>query len=156
MSNIVKNYFRVLEVISSLNIALNTKIRAGRKLKMFDLEVVALSLTSEFMSIDSENSFFNQLQNGQISNLIERSQYNKRRKKLFHFAEEIRQHLYLKFIEFENYFIVDSMPLEICKLVRHSRIKYVKMNFALRLTKFFVHHKTLIFMVINFKEFFNQ
>ena len=54
-----------------MNIALNTEIRAGRKLKMSDLEVVALSLTSEFMSIDSENSFFNQLQNGQITNLIE-------------------------------------------------------------------------------------
>ena len=87
MSNIVKNYFKILEVISSLNIILNTEIRAGRKLKMSDLEVIALSLTSEFMSIDSENSFFNPLQNGQISNLIERSQYNKRRKKLFPFAE---------------------------------------------------------------------
>lgn len=29
---------------------------------MTDLEFVALSLTSEYMSIDSENSFFNQLQ----------------------------------------------------------------------------------------------
>ena len=45
---------------------------------MSDLEIVALSLTSEYMSIDSENSLFNQLQNGQITNLIERSQYNKR------------------------------------------------------------------------------
>jgi hypothetical protein len=35
------------------------------------------------MSIDSENLFFNQLLNGQISNLIDRSQYNKRREKLF-------------------------------------------------------------------------
>ncbi len=61
MSNIVKNYFKILEVISSLNIVLNTENRAGRRLKMSDLEVVALSLTSEYMSIDSENSLFNQL-----------------------------------------------------------------------------------------------
>ena len=81
------------------------------------------------MSIDSENSFFNQLQKGEIPNLIERSQYNKRRKKLFHFTEEIRQHLYSKFIEFENYFIVDSMPLEICKMARHNRIKICKDDF---------------------------
>ena len=73
-----------------MNIVLNTENRAGRRLKMSDLEIVALSLTSEYMSIDSENSLFNQLQNGQITNLIERSQYNKRRKKLFYFAEEIR------------------------------------------------------------------
>jgi hypothetical protein len=115
MSNIINNYFKILEVISSLDIALNTEIRAGIKFKMSDLEVAALSLTSDFMSIDSENSFFNQLQNGQISNLIKRSQYNMRRKKLFHFAEEIRQHLYSKFTEFENYFIVDDMPLRFVK-----------------------------------------
>jgi len=40
-----------------LNIALNTEIRAGRKLKMSDLEVIALSLTSELMSIDSDFIF---------------------------------------------------------------------------------------------------
>ncbi|MHB1108459.1 MAG: IS982 family transposase [Lutibacter sp.] len=129
MSNIVKNYFKILEVISSLNIVLNTENRVGRRLKMSDLEVVALSLTSEYMSIDSENSLFNQLQNGQITNLIERSQYNKRRKKLFCFAEEIRQQLYSKFTEFENYFVVDSMPLEICKMARHTRIKICKDDF---------------------------
>ncbi len=66
MTNIVKNYFKILEVVSSLNIALNTEIRAGRRLKMSDLEVIALSLTSKYMSIDNENSFFNQLQNGEF------------------------------------------------------------------------------------------
>ena len=58
MSNIVKNYFRVLEVISSLNCESEFKLGAGRKRKMSDLEVVALSLTSGFMSIDSENCLF--------------------------------------------------------------------------------------------------
>lgn len=58
MSNIVKNYFRVLEVISSLNCKSENKTDVGRKQKMSDLEVVALNLTAEFMSIDSENSLF--------------------------------------------------------------------------------------------------
>ena len=44
MSNIVKNYLKILEVISSLNIVLNTENRAGRRFKMSDLEVVSLSL----------------------------------------------------------------------------------------------------------------
>ena len=79
MSNIVKNYFRVLEVISSLNCELEYKSDVGRKQKMSDLEVVALSLTAEFMSIDSENSLFKEINREQISNLIERSQFNKRR-----------------------------------------------------------------------------
>ena len=33
------------------------------------------------------------------------------------------------FLEFEDYFIVDSMPLEICKFARHKRIKICKNEF---------------------------
>ena len=66
MSNIVKKYLRVLEVISSLNCELEFKSGIGRKQKMSDLEVVALSLTAEFMSIDSENSLFKEISTEQI------------------------------------------------------------------------------------------
>src|SRR5690554_4578636 len=90
MSKIVKNYFRVLEVVSSLGCELKYKSGVGRKNKMTDLEVVALSLTAEFMSIDSENSLFKEINEQQIPNLIERSQFNKRRRKLFFFLEEVR------------------------------------------------------------------
>ena len=129
MTNIVKNYFRVLEVISSLNFELDFKSGIGRKQKMSDIEVVALILTAKFMSIDSENSLFKQLLPGEISNLIERSQFNKRRKRLFLFSEQIRTELAAKFMYFEDYFIVDSMPLEICKFSRHNRIKICKNDF---------------------------
>ncbi len=63
MSNITKNYFRVLEVLSSLKVDFNDTFRVGRKAKMTDIEVVALSLTAEYMSIDSENDLFKQLVN---------------------------------------------------------------------------------------------
>jgi len=129
VSNIVKNYFRVLEIISSLNYELDYKSTVGRKSKMSDLEVVALSLTAEFMSIDSENALFKQISSVEIPNLIERSQFNKRRRKLFYFSENIRKHLASYFLEFEDYFIVDSMPLEICKFTRHNRIKICKADF---------------------------
>ena len=129
MTNIVKNYFRVLEVLSSLNIEFEFKSVIGRKPKMTDLEVVALSLTAEFMLIDSENSLFKQLSPCEIPNLIERSQFNKRRKKLFLFSEQIRTKLAAQFLCFEDYFIVDSMPLEICKFSRHNRIKICKDDF---------------------------
>lgn len=129
MSNIIKNYFRVLEVLSSLNCDSEFKTGVGRKEKMSDLEVVALSLTAEFMSIDSENSLFKQVSQEEIPNLIERSQFNKRRRKLFLFSEEIRTKLASHFLEFEDYFIVDSMPLEICKFSRHNRIKICKNEF---------------------------
>lgn len=129
MTNIVKNYFRVLEVISSLNCETNYKSSVGRKGKMSDKEVVALSLTAEFMSIDSENALFKQISSNEIYNLIDRSQFNKRRRKLFLFSEQIRTKLASFFLDFEDYFIVDSMPLEICKFSRHNRVKICKHEF---------------------------
>ncbi len=129
MTNIVKNYLSVLEVISSLNIESKLTVSAGRKPKMTDIEVVALSLTAEFLSIDSENTLFKKINQVVIPNLIERSQFNKRRRKLFYLTEEVRKKLSEKFIEFEDCFIVDSMPLEICKFSRHKRIRICKDDF---------------------------
>lgn len=54
--NLVENYLRVLEIISSLNCELECKFRVGRKKKMSNLYIFTLSLTAEFMFIDSENS----------------------------------------------------------------------------------------------------
>ncbi|OGS69150.1 MAG: hypothetical protein A3F91_05300 [Flavobacteria bacterium RIFCSPLOWO2_12_FULL_35_11] len=71
------------------------------------------------MSIDSENSLFRQFNNNQIPNLIERNQFNKRRRKLFLFSEKVRTKLASYFLEFEDYFIVDSMPIEI---TNHNRM----------------------------------
>jgi len=145
MSNIVKNYLRVLEVISSFDFDLDSKSSVGRKSKMSDLEVIALSLTAEFMSIDSENSLFKQLTSNQIPHLIERSQFNKRRKKLFLFSEKVRTKLASQFLEFEDYFIVDSMPLEICKLSRHKRIKICKEEFETAPAKGFCASQQMYF-----------
>ena len=122
----MKNYFRVLEVICSLNCELEYKSDVGRKQKISDLEVVALSLTAEFMFIDSENSLFKEINNQQIPNLIERSPFNKRGRKLFFFLEEIRIKIASNFLKFEDYFIVDSMLLAIFKFARKNRIKICK------------------------------
>ena len=129
MSNILNNYLKILEVIYSLNIDSDSPRRVGRKPKMADIEVVALSLTAEFMSIDSENDLFRQLNKLGIPNLIERSQFNKRRRKLFGLSEAIRGALSSKFTEPEDYFIVDSMPLEICKTAWQNRVKICKEHY---------------------------
>lgn len=61
MTNIVKNYLRILEIISSLSYELEFKSGVGRKAKMSDLKVVTFILTAKFMSICSENSLFKQI-----------------------------------------------------------------------------------------------
>jgi hypothetical protein len=96
---------------------------------MSDIKVVAMGLTAEFMSIVSENSLFKQLILSKIPNLIERSQFNERRRKLFLFSEEIRTKLAKKFLEFEGCFIVDSILLKICKFSLHGRVKTCKEDF---------------------------
>lgn len=56
-------------------------------------------------------------------NLIERSVYNRRRRSPFGQLETVRAFLAITFNEFEDAFIIDSIPLEICKNVRATRSK---------------------------------
>jgi hypothetical protein len=80
-----------------------------------------MNFTAEYMGIDSECQLFRVIECSDISKLIERSVYNRRRRKLFGFIEEIRKLLASFFNEFEDHYIVDSMPLEVCKTARASR-----------------------------------
>jgi len=143
MSNIVKNYFRVLEVISSLGCELEYKSGVGRKEKMSDLEVVAMSLTADFMSIDRENSLFKQISKAEIPNLIERSRFNKRRKKLFLFSEQIRIKLASDFLEFEDYLLSIVCRWKYVNSLVITELKSVRMNLKLHLPKVFVLRKTI-------------
>ncbi len=129
MPNIVKNYIKDLEVVSSFHIVSSLQNQVGRKSKMSDIEVVVLSLSTEFISIDSENHLFKLIDGAQISDLIEGSQFNKRRKKLFSFTVYVSSCLYSRFTDYEDYFIIDSMPLEIFKKARQNRLKICKEDF---------------------------
>ncbi len=62
------------------------------------------------MSIDSECQLFRVLPIDLLTK-IERSVYNRRNRKLFSALEFIRNEFSKRFNEFENYFVVDSMPL---------------------------------------------
>ncbi|MBV7282870.1 IS982 family transposase, partial [Corynebacterium sp. TAE3-ERU30] len=87
--------------------------------------LISLNLTAEYMSIDSENDLFRKLPTF-LSSKIERSVYNKRKRKLAEYIEQVRAKLASNFNEFEDYFIVDSMPLEVCKTIRSVRSKICK------------------------------
>ena len=79
------------------------------------------------MGIDSERDLFRRLPDC-LSTRIERSVYNRRRRKLFAFIEQIRQTASDAFNRFEDVYIVDSMPLEVCKLSRSARSKICKQD----------------------------
>ena len=78
------------------------------------------------MSIVSEHQLIRILISIDFKNLINRTVYNRRKRRLGNYMEQIRMTLSGKFNEFEEYFIIDSMPLEACKLSRSSRSKICK------------------------------
>lgn len=122
MHNFTANYEKILEVLKELEFESENFLSQIRKPKLTDLRIIAINLTSEYMSIDSEYQLFRILPS-EIKLLIERSVYNRRKRRLFVYMEHIRKLLAEKFNDNEKYFIVDSMPLEVCKLSRSSRSK---------------------------------
>ncbi len=125
MSNFEASYKIVLNELQKISSSENFYYKPIKP-KLSDLELISLIILAEYKSIDSEHQLFRDLKDTSLENKIERSVYNRRKRKLFPFIEEIRMKMVQKFNEFENYFIVDSMPLEVCKISRSSRSKICK------------------------------
>ncbi|AZZ58971.1 IS982-like element ISRa1 family transposase [Riemerella anatipestifer] len=124
MNNLEQIYERILEVLGLFSE--NQLISYQRRTpKMSDLEVISLNITAEYLSIDSELQLFRKLPNSLI-NKIERSVYNKRKRRLSLRTEQIRQRISMEFNEFEDIFIVDSMPMKVCENARSTRSKICK------------------------------
>jgi len=128
MNNFNANYEKILQVLHS-NFDNTHFIVQKRKPKLTDIELIAIDLTAQYMSIDSECQIFRTLKGLELADKIERSVYNRRKRNLAPFIEKIRIKLAAKFNNLEDVFIVDSMPLEICKLSRSKRSKICKENF---------------------------
>ena len=137
MHNIKTNFDKIIEVIKEIIGAdINEKgnfLRRGTNPKFSDIEVIALSLTAECLSIDSENYLFAKLNKEYLDdfkNLISRRQYNDRRKLLFEKTESIRKLMSERLNKQADVFAIDSMPLEICKISREQRNKMGKESAA--------------------------
>ena len=124
MNNLTANYERILEVLRKISKD-NLLSYQRRVPKLKDLELISLALTAEFMSIDSENHLFRQIPKT-IKCKIERSVYNRRKRRLADNINDLRVKLSRSFNEFEKYFIIDSMPVEVCKLSRSGTSKICK------------------------------
>jgi hypothetical protein len=131
--NIKTNFDKILGVLKDiLGDVINAKgnyVRRGSVPKFSDIEVMALSLTAECLSIDREHYLFSKLNTEyatDFENLISRRQYNDRRKLLFEKTEQARKLLAARLNRQADVFAIDSMPMEICKLSREGRNKMGK------------------------------
>lgn len=120
MNNLIQNYEIILTELTKTcsHIKSTQQIRVP---KLSDLELVALNITAEYMSINSELQLFRVISGTYLEDKIERSVYNKRKRVLFPYMNKIRETLSTKFSEFTDVFIVDSSPIEICKISRANR-----------------------------------
>lgn len=126
MNNFTRNYEKILETLQSVESRMNF-LNQIRKPKLSDIELIAIDLTSEFLGIDSERDLFRKLP-ANLNSRVERSVYNRRKRGLFHHRELLRKDLAGN-IGRQDYYIVDSMPLEICKLSRSTRSHICKENY---------------------------
>lgn len=125
MSNLEASYKLIFKELSKISDAKNFYFKPIKP-NLSDLELISLTILAEFKSIDSEHQLFREIKGWEIETKIERSVYNRRKRKLFPYIEKLRIKMAEKFNEFENYFVIDSMPLEVCKMARSSRSKICK------------------------------
>ena len=106
--------------------------KVGANPKFSDAKVIALSLMAECLMIDSENYLFKILHSQHkqhFPNLISRSAYNRRRRRLLTQTTYLRQQLVEKLIPWEDTFVVDSMPLPISQFARAKRTRICKESY---------------------------
>ena len=125
MSNLEANYKLIFKELSKISDAENFYFKPIKP-NLSDLELISLTILAEFKSIDSEHQLFREIKGWEIETKVERSVYNRRKRKLFPYIEKLRIKMAEKFNKFENYFVIDSMPLEVCKMARSSRSKICK------------------------------
>lgn len=126
MSNLHDSYIKILTLLHDIepnSYFLNQK----RKPKLNDTELIALNLAAECLGIDSERFLFTLLPST-LKGKIERTVYNRRRRKLAFKIELFRQKIASIVVPIENYHVIDSMPLEVCKYSRSSRTKICQEN----------------------------
>ena len=105
-NNLIQNYEIILKELTNTcgHIKTSKQVRVP---KLSDLELVALTMTAEYMSINSELQLFRTLSGTVLEDKIERSVFNKRRRLFFPYFEKIRLVLSGKFSEFTDVFVVD-------------------------------------------------
>lgn len=127
MNNLEASYNKIIEFLDKIE-RKNSFILQKRKPRMNDKELISMVLLAEYLGIDSEYELFRKLPNS-ITQNIERSVYNRRKRRLFNSIESLRRLISKSIIQEEEYHIIDSMPLKVCELSRSMRSKICKENF---------------------------
>jgi hypothetical protein len=103
---------------------------SGPKPRLSDIEIITLSLTADTLAFDSENYLFDRLfKYKPLPKMIHRTVYNRRRRKLQNYIQLVQQLMAEAIVPAEQYHIVDSFPLPICRFARARRLRICKESF---------------------------
>ena len=136
MHNLKTNFDKIYRIVkSSLSDKLDNRDNLQfypRLPKMNDCSIITLSICCESLGIDSENYLWSKLKNdysNDFPSLTDRSNFNRRRRRLQLFVHEVTNCLAKKLTEGEDVFIVDSIPIPVCKIAREKRCKFGRESF---------------------------
>lgn len=127
MNNLSASYEKILETLQAIEPKMNFR-RQIRTPKLSDLELIALAITAEYMSLDSESQLFRMIPSS-LAGRIERSVYNRRKRALFGKITRLQTEMARRINPASDVLIVDSMPLEICKLSREKRSQICRKDY---------------------------
>ena len=99
------------------------------KPKLSDIEVVTLAVLAESLGVDSENYLFSKLKteySASFVNLPDRSNFNRRKRRLQDYVMLICDWVAKQVEKGDKIFVIDSIPLPICKPGRVCRSKVCK------------------------------
>jgi hypothetical protein len=97
--------------------------------KMSDIQVIAMAVLAESEGIDSENLLFLQIKAchpNLFINLPDRTNYNRRKRRLREKMDLLSQTLVSKMTNASDRYLIDSMPLPICRIARSKRCRIMK------------------------------
>lgn len=144
MHNIKTNFEKFLGFTKS---SLNGMLRPDGNLqfyprppKMDDCSIIALSICAEALGIDSENYLWGKIKKDHapdFPNLIDRSNFNRRRRRLQLFIHETTRVLSARLNEGEDVFVVDSIPVPICNIAREKQNRFRTESFESKADKGF-------------------
>jgi hypothetical protein len=136
MHNIKTNFDKFYEIVKS---SLQEKLNENDNLryypnmpKMNDCSIIALSICAESIGIDSENYLWSKIKKdykADFPTIIDRSNFNKRRRRLHLFIHEVTKILSGQLNRSEDIFLMDSIPVPVCRIAREKRCKFGRDSF---------------------------
>jgi|SRR6185312_9373664 len=132
MHTIKSNFDKILcairKILGDDSVVFKKQVKPGPRTRFTDVEVIALACTAECMGYDSESYFFSHLNKSDFPYLISRRQFNDRRKRLDTKIEEIRKIVVSAIATKQQAYVIDSMPLRLCRFSRRNWVKIGQQN----------------------------